>query len=233
MAKAIKENKYLPAAIVIVLDNDFTHQLNLPKNPKHPEIKLLLEVMIEDLHRLCADYKSNLPEKCKRQFTPHILWIIPPTHKYFHDNTLRDMLGRILQDIIEDEDSIYHEMCCLKLKKCWDERNGSFYLFEQGRYTPIGLMNYWLGVDAAIKFWSKTLQEVLARKQKKAASNENAIKPRNMPTVQSTVTKVEHSTKENRCGHSVSKYVWRKLSAYEERRPSQQRRLPPPPPRRY
>ena len=150
-----------------------------------------------------------------------------------------------MEEIVE-QDNFYNEMCCLRLKKGWDKLNGGYYLQEQRRFTPLGLLSYWAGVDAAIKFWSKTLQEVLIRKQKKMMT-ENSVKPKSFSNIkmQLTVTKVEHSpgTLKKKRSHSFNKYVWRRPT-YKDRRHSydtetygnrkhHHRRLPPPPPKRH
>ena len=60
----------------------------------------------------------------------------------------------------------YEYMCCLKLKKVWDEQEGLFYFMEQRRFSEEGLHAYWLAIDASIKFWHKTLSEILIKNQK-------------------------------------------------------------------
>ena len=87
-------------------------------------------------------------------------------------------------------------MCFLRLKKCWDNRDGSLYLHEQNRFPPKELASYWSGVDAAIKFWDKTLIEVLTKKIKKNAMKISIAKNKN-PQMKSTITKVDHPPSRN------------------------------------
>ena len=243
--KAIEDNKLLPLAIVFVLDMDVIKQLNLPNKPEYEELKMLMEHMLQKIHRLCMGYKENLPEKCTRQFSPQFIWIIPPTHKYFNDNDLRELFGEVLDDIIEDNTE-YKYMCCLRLKKKWDEENGSFYLRNERRFTPEGYLHYWLGVDAAIKFWHRTLFDVLVKKQKKAKEGTNTPPMKHNPdkSVQSTVEKVEHKGNNSKKfyhnshgrSQSYNRYKWHKSlqrSYHDSHRSSHStRRLPPPPQRK-
>ena len=51
-------------------------------------------------------------------------------------------------------------------------------MYEQRRYTPEGLNDYWLAVDASVKFWDKTLAEIMIKRQKKAEFKDTAIQPK-------------------------------------------------------
>ena len=111
-----------------------------------------------------------------------------PTHKHFSNNTLQDLFTRVMEKVVDN--GFYNYMCCLRLKKCWDDQDGLYYLPEQKRFNPTGLMCYWAGIDAAIKFWHRTLSEVLT-KMKKSLSGNFEIKKK-QPAIRSTVTKVNN-----------------------------------------
>ena len=75
------------------------------------------------------------------------------------------MYAEILENIIDKD---YPLMCALKLKKNWDEHDGSLYLPDERRFTPLGFKTYWLGVNSAFKFWEKTLADILVKNYKKS-----------------------------------------------------------------
>ena len=162
VAKAITEHHYLPKALVFVLDDNILKQINLPNKIKQPELQFIIHFLVEKINRLLNGYKDKLPSKAKLQWYPHILWIIPPTHKYFSNNTEREFFSTILEEeVCQDH---YPNMCTLCLKKVWDDQDGAAFLSKERRFTPVGYSLYWLAVDAAIQFWNKTLCEVLLKK---------------------------------------------------------------------
>ena len=162
--KAIGDQIFLPAVIVVVLDDDVIKQSKISyADAKEGEYRLIVKYLMEETHRLVINHQKNLPDKCKVEHFPHFIWIIPPNHKYFNNNRLREFFA----SAIEAEVDKYHDMCALRLKKIWDEDEGSLYLREQRRYTEQGLNAYWSGVDKAIKFWDRTFKEIMLKKQKK------------------------------------------------------------------
>ena len=68
---------------------------------------------------------------------------------------------------VESAVSNYDEMATLALKTIWSPSHPNLYLKNQGRYTSEGYHAYWQSVDAAVKFWDRTLSEILIKKQRK------------------------------------------------------------------
>ena len=87
----------------------------------------------------------------------------PPCNINFYNNDQRKKFAKALSSAIE----VYPEMACLSLKKIWAEDDRSLYLKHQGRFTPQGHCDYWASIDAALRFWDKTLSEILCKRQKK------------------------------------------------------------------
>ena len=57
----------------------------------------------------------------------------------------------------------YPEMACLTLKKVWSDAVMDLYLKHQARYMPKSEVIYWSAVDAAIKFWARTLTDIIVK----------------------------------------------------------------------
>ena len=87
-------------------------------------------------------------------------------------------------------------MCCLQLKKIWDDQSTGTYLYKERRFTPDGYLCYWMSVDAALKFWDKTLADILIKKQKKSQFKlqKSGNNPGTEPVVKSTVHKITKPT---------------------------------------
>ena len=107
-------------------------------------------------------YKEKLPKKSKHQHYHHILWITPPSHANFYNNQARALFARALEQGIKQ----YPEIACLSLKKVWNPKDNNFFLKHQSHFLPEDLSAYWLSVDAAVKFWDRTLLEILLKWQK-------------------------------------------------------------------
>ena len=79
LMKALKEQIYLPKAIIFVLDDDVIKQSNIPhSDAKSGEYKLIVKYLMEEVHHIIANYKEKLPTKSKQDFYPHCIWVIPP-----------------------------------------------------------------------------------------------------------------------------------------------------------
>ena len=168
--KGLKEQTYLPKAIVFVLDDDLIKQSSIrSSNARNGDYQIILKYLMEEAHRIITTYKEGLPKKSKQPLYPHFIWVIPPTHKYFHNNALREYFAFSTEKEVEK----YPNMCGLRLKKIWDKKDGSLYLQEQRRFLQQGNIDYWRAVDAAVKFWDKTLGDIMVKCQKKVPMAES------------------------------------------------------------
>ena len=220
---------------MFVPDDDIVNQLEAEleegQQLTKQDIHIVMTYLIEETHRLIVNYKKFLKSKSKLTHFPHIIWILPPTHKYLANNKQREMFCEVVEDIIESD---YISICGLRLKKLWDERNGNLYLRQQRRFTPEGFMTYWGAIDSAIKFWDTTFADIMVKKQKKALYKSNAAR-KHTPQIKSVVSKVQarQDTKTERKQHHTN-LVW--TSQATNKRNSDgwkwNRKLPIPPPRR-
>ena len=115
----------------------------------------IIDHLVHAIEDTIEYYKSLIPGKAKRPGIPHVLWIAPPNHKYFHDssNQERTEFATCLQTVV----SRFRNMTTLKLVKVWDPQDGKNFLQEKYRFTSKGLFNYWSSVDSAIRFWDVAL----------------------------------------------------------------------------
>ena len=107
---AIKERKTLPTAIVLVPDDDIIKQTQLPrKEIEEGEYTNVIHYLMEEMHRMLANYANKLPKKAKEEYFPHLLWIAPPQHKYFANNFEREEFAVALESAVEN----FTNMCTL------------------------------------------------------------------------------------------------------------------------
>ena len=83
VGKAIKENTILPKALVFVMDDDIIKQVKIDSNYMEEEYAEIITFLLKETERLVSDYKGKLPLRSKREYYPHMIWMVPPTHHYF------------------------------------------------------------------------------------------------------------------------------------------------------
>ena len=105
-----KSEMTLPKVCVFVLDDDVLKQtaLNLSE-ARSGRFSTIVKYLMEEVHHMMTLYSELLPKKTKREFLPHIIWILPPTHKYFPNNLLRDHFVDAMEATVQS----YNDMCAL------------------------------------------------------------------------------------------------------------------------
>ena len=186
---------------MFVPDDDIIKQSNINKSEaQNGEFILIVKYLFEENNRMIMCYLEFLPSKAKKLFQPHVIWIIPPQHKYFANNEVREYFATAL----EVEVTRYSYMCMLRVKKTWDEMDGNLYLRGQCRYTPQGLHDYWLAIDQAIKFWDRTLREIMIKRQRKSLFHMTPVIPQ-QPTHQREILNRFHTIKKGRFSQKLQK----------------------------
>ena len=127
LVAAIKKEKLLPKAIIVVLDDDILWQIHY-EGPHLQDIYAeVTNYLVEQFHRICISYKDMLPTKARQAFFPHVIWILAPSHINYYNNPAREKFAVALSAAIRR----YPEMACLSLKKLWTPTDGQLYLKHQ------------------------------------------------------------------------------------------------------
>ena len=138
------------------------------------EVHKITAWLMREFGKNIASSLDVLPQKARR--IPHVLWMAPPTHKYFsnYNNDQRIIQTECLQEIVRT----LPEMTVLKLVKVWDKDNSNLFLRDAYKFTSEGLTAYWVSVDSAIKFWFEILskKQVVQRSQFKKINRQNKDK---------------------------------------------------------
>ena len=164
VATALNEHSGLPKLILFVLDDDIITSIpsNSNDNSLTKEYEYVLNSLITMLERVIDTYKDWLPSKAKRENIPHLLWIAPPSHRYFSDsnNEKRAKFTSALGTVV----TLHDNNSMLRLVKFWDHNDTNLFLEEQYRFTNEGLNIYWRSIDAGIKFWGLALAKKFDKK---------------------------------------------------------------------
>ena len=158
----------LPKLIVLVPDDDIITSLPYDADNNKPlveQYEYILNSLMTMIDRIIATYKDWLPAKAKRELVPHILWIAPPTHKFFSDsnNEKRAKFTNAMANVV----TLHQNTSMLRLVKCWDHNDSNLFLEQQYRYTNEGLKVNWRSVDAAIRFWGIAIAKKFEKKSLK------------------------------------------------------------------
>ena len=155
----------LPKLIVVVVDDDI---LKLFKDCSHgvgsvtKSMSRAINFVMTAHECAISTFKEFLPAKSLKKDYPHILWIQPPEHKNFDNNSLRYKFNRCLDDAAK----MHHNVTTLMMKKGWDPAEDDLFLADQQRFSTRGLNLYWEGVDRTTRYFDS----LLLKKQFKAKS---------------------------------------------------------------
>ena len=137
----------LPKIIILVLDDDIIKCFDDGSNLTREYGRVISYIMTE-FNRSVASYKENLPTKCTRYNYPHFLWIQPPLHQDFKNNSERQKYNTCLNDLVK----FHKNMSLLELKKIWSQNDPNLFLGDCQRFTSEGLFSYWEAVDWTARY---------------------------------------------------------------------------------
>ena len=101
----------LPKAIIFVLDNDILKYAGSKDFGMSVIYGRLVHYLFSEVNKLLTMRKEMSPLKGLCDGYPQVLWIHPPFHMYFVDNTERAKFGKALDKTV----TLYQYMWSLKL----------------------------------------------------------------------------------------------------------------------
>ena len=131
LAGALNEEKLLPKAIVFILDDDMIKYANINKFGMSLAYGKLLHYLMCEINKLISVKKDFLPVHSRRPHQPEMIWINPPFHLGFKNNTQRNKFSRALDNTA----AIYEDTWSLKLKHIWDAQGHELFLPEANRFS--------------------------------------------------------------------------------------------------
>ena len=164
---ALNTKHYLPAYMVVLLDDDLIQYMGYSKfkvaSLYGPWIEYLSELFTESF----LNRRNDLPRKARPDDITQVYWVEPVGHANFDyiDQQLRDKFSKCLEVNAKAFDS----MRVLKLRD-WDKNDDN--LVHNNKITKLGLSVYWRSLDASFEFNNKKRNEFLIR------SRFRALKPK-------------------------------------------------------
>ena len=161
--KGLKEQKYLPKLIVVVLDDDLIKYLNFNQYGFSYASRCLLSYIMIEFKRILEAHAEHLPKKAKHtDDAPKFVWIQPPLHRNFTNNTLHNKFAKVCDEMAR----IHPNNFTLELKKGWDEHDDHLYLKDYRCFTDAGLVAYWRAGDKTIKYADTILIKKINKKKR-------------------------------------------------------------------
>ena len=103
----------LPRAILVVLDDNMINYAKISGFGISMLYSHLLHYLFSEFNKLILARKDYLPAKALKAHYPELLWINPPLHASFRNNSQRVKFAKILDTTA----AIYPDMWSLKLKR--------------------------------------------------------------------------------------------------------------------
>ena len=139
----------LPKLVVIVLDSDIINMLGDTNQSISKAFSKMINFIMTEYEHCVATFKENLPAKCIRNVGfPHFLWIQPPKHKNFSNNSQHYKFNRCLEENVKLHPHTY----TLALKKGWDDIDDNLFSKDTQRFSVAGYRAYWEAVDKTILY---------------------------------------------------------------------------------
>ena len=125
LVRTLTDRVILPRLLVIVPDDDI---INYPNVRDQGEVAYhrVLHWLLTQYSRIIQSWKEYLPTKAKAMGYPNIVWIKPPTHVHFDNNSERLEFGKSLSNVAQFQENVF----VLKLKKVWDESDTTLFVKE-------------------------------------------------------------------------------------------------------
>ena len=150
LALAIKQEILLPKIITVVPDDNlisFMEGTNQESGLTKP-LGRIIDAVMREYNNLINIQKEFLLKKAKKADYPKIVWIEPPLHANFNNNTERRKMIRAMNDVVKFHDNNF----MLWLKKVWDAENLNLFSKKYNCFTNEGYTTYWRAVDTTLKF---------------------------------------------------------------------------------
>ena len=210
-------NKLLPPLKLVVIVPD-DNMINLICKEADPDsfhgiskaFTRLSNYVMTEYECTISAFKEYLDFKSKKPFTPQFIWIQPPIHDNFQNNTLCKLFSKALEDTAK----LHANTMALMLKKIWDQHNLTLFTYETQHFTSDGYAAYGEAIDRMVRFFDSIMLKKIMAPRKITHCNAMS-KPQN-----------EGNTEFSQNG----KFQWRnpKLHFNDGRCPTI--RLPTPPP---
>ena len=133
------------------------------------QLTAVLNYIMTVYDRAISAFKENLLTKSsKSEGYPLILWIQPPMHEHFPNNSHRFRFNKSLEEVVK----LHAATFTLPLKKVWDHKDISLFLSSQ-RFTPEGYKTYWEAVDRTVRYFDSVILKKLDKKKPKNLVGQN------------------------------------------------------------
>ena len=204
---AVNNKVYLPAYLVIILDDDLIEFIGYKKYGVSTMYGTWIEYLAKEIVKLIDFRWNELPVASKLEHKTQIYWVEPVMHCNFDvDNRqMRDKFTACLDSVSK----IYDNMRCLKIRNPWDHNDSNLVI--NSRLTKLGMATYWHTIDASFCFNVKKHEDFITRSKFRAlkdrATSNMLVSQAKKPRREDDPADVPLFFKR----HSGDKFHWRRL----------------------
>ena len=149
LMKAINMRVRLPKFIIVVPDDDIITFAKFEGQGAANLLGKYLDSLINNVQRIVEARHEQLPSKAMKVDYPIVYWVAAPKHVNFGvlENDLRVKFNLCMESIVKQKEL----MRVIKIKEIWQQDDVNL-VNQDGVFTLDGAIDYWAGVDAAIKY---------------------------------------------------------------------------------
>ena len=144
--QALTNTKMLPKIMIFMMEDDIIKFLDHNDYGATELFGKIISYLDAEIRKIILTFKDNLPNKCKRNGQPHMIWISPSMHKNYNNNALRRKFGGELEQILKGRNAT----TVLRLKQLWNTDDPNLVFEHSSRLSPTGENRIWRAVDRTI-----------------------------------------------------------------------------------
>ena len=156
---ALNSKTYLPAYVVVFLDDDLIDYLGYTKFKVASMLGAWLEFLAKELNDLLLCKQKQMPIRALATNDIQIYWIEAATHNNFafEMNQMYSVFTACVDTVVKE----YDNMRLLKIREFWNKSDEE--LVFNNKFTKTGLLTYWKVMDATFRFNILKRREYLIR----------------------------------------------------------------------
>ena len=145
--------------MVVVIEDDVIKRIGDKEDIDYVYGKACHWIMSE-FRKITEALIDLLPQKCKKEDHPYILWIPATRHDSYKNDSKRMKFNNNLSAV----GKLHANNFVLELKQIWDPTEKSLFSTAEGRMSAHGIHTFWKSFDRTVKFCTSIIDRVAAKK---------------------------------------------------------------------
>ena len=175
LTAAINKRVNLPKLIIIVLNRDVIEAVDAGSATYAATVMgVWLEWLAKQFVEVVETRRSQLLHKAQRMDEPIFYWSAIPSHKGY-SYEVRAIIAKF-NNTLESVLKVHPSMCLIKIKKGWQIEDVNLINPRNDKLSNEGVAQYWLSLDASVKFNLQKRLEFQARALLAKVQDDTSVK---------------------------------------------------------